>query len=113
MRMIEEAYVQDASLSAKQLTLLCTITPTSLRKKLKNLRELGVFVPVKGISLEDRAKKTLFRSTFVMAKYLEETPIAQTRQKLGISGQRFRNIYASFTEVAKLAINGRFVSGDD
>ena len=113
MRMIEEAYVQDAALSAKQLTLLCTITPTSLRKKLKNLRELGVFVPVKGMSLEDRAKETLFRSTFVMAKYLEETSIAQTRQKLGISGQRFRNIYASFTEVAKLAINGRFVSGDD
>lgn len=113
MRMIEEAYVQDASLSAKQLTLLCTITPTSLRKKLKNLRELGVFVPVKGISLEDRAKKTLFRSTFVMAKYLEGMPIAQTRQKLGISAQRFRNIYSSFTEVAKLAAGGRFVSGDD
>lgn len=113
MRMIEEAYVQDASLSAKQLTLLCTITPTSLRKKLKNLRELGVFVPVKGISLEDRAKKTLFRSTFVMAKYLEETPIAQTRQKLGISAQRFRNIYSSFTEVAKLAAGGRFATGDD
>lgn len=48
-----------------------------------------------------------------MAKYLEGTSIAETRQKLGISAERFRNIYASFTEVANLAAGGRFVSGDD
>ena len=36
LRMVEEAYAQDSLLSAKQLTLLLTITPTALRKKLKS-----------------------------------------------------------------------------
>ena len=35
LRMVEEAYHQDSLLSAKQITLLMTISPASLRKKIK------------------------------------------------------------------------------
>lgn len=112
MRLIEEAYSQDATLSAKQLTLLLNITPTALRKKLKNLREQGLFVPVKGMSLKDRKKKTLFRSTFIMAKYLQGVSLVDIRKNLGISVERFRNIYSSFIAVTKIAADRRFVSND-
>ena len=112
MRLIEEAYGQDATLSAKQLTMLLNITPTALRKKLKILREQGLFVPVKGMSLKDRKKKTLFRSTFIMTKYLQGVSLVDIRENLGISVERFRNIYSSFTAATKIAGDDRFVSND-
>lgn len=62
-------------LAQKKLTLLCTITPTSLRKKLKNLRELGVFVPVKGTPLEDRKKKLYFALLLLWQNILKERPL--------------------------------------
>ena len=63
MRLIEEAYNQDSLLSAKQLTILLNITPTSLRERLKNLRQMGLWVPVKGLGKKDRDTVAKFRST--------------------------------------------------
>ncbi|MHB8276287.1 MAG: DUF1670 domain-containing protein [Candidatus Humimicrobiaceae bacterium] len=82
MRLIEEAYNQDSLLSAKQLTLLLNITPTSLRERLKNLRQLGLWVPVKGLSKKDRDTVAKFRSTWAIEKYNPKMPVAEIRKTL-------------------------------
>jgi len=104
LRMVEEAYNQDSLLSAKQLTLLLTITPTALRKKIKSLREEGIFVPIKGMGKEDREKQSLFRSTWALSKYFQDAPLADIRKKAGLTKECFRNIYCSFTEIAKKGV---------
>lgn len=101
LRMVEEAYSQDSLLSAKQLTLLLTITPTALRKKIKSLKDEGIFVPIKGMGKEDRKRQSLFRSTWALSKYLQDTALADIRKKAGLTKERFRNIYCSFIEIAK------------
>jgi hypothetical protein len=101
LRMVEQSYAQDSLLSAKQLTLLLTITPTALRKKLKSLRDEGLFVPIKGMGKDDRARQNLFRSTWALSKYFQDAPLADIRKKAAITKERFRDIYSSFVEVAK------------
>jgi len=59
LRMVEEAYHQDSLLSAKQITLLMTISPASLRKKSK-LKGKGIFVPIKGTSKKEQRHKKSF-----------------------------------------------------
>ena len=101
LRMVEEAYHQDSLLSAKQITLLLTISPAALRKKIKNLRDEGVFIPIKGTSKKDRDRENLFRSTWALKKYFQRVPLANIRETSGISKERFKNIYCSFIEVAR------------
>ena len=70
LRLIEEAYEQDALLSGKQLTLLCHITPTSLRGRLKKVREEGLWAPLMGLSQVERQRGGQFRSTLILKAYL-------------------------------------------
>ncbi|MBC8386585.1 MAG: DUF1670 domain-containing protein [Actinobacteria bacterium] len=101
LRMVEEAYSQDSLLSAKQLTLLLTVTPTALRKKIKSLKDEGIFVPIKGMGKKDRKKQNLFRSTWALSKYFQDISLAEIRKKAGLSKERFRNICSSFVEIVK------------
>jgi len=112
MRLIEEAYCQDTLLSTKQLTLLCHITPTSLRNRLKALRGKGIWVPVKGLSRVDREKGGCFRSTQALKTYLEENNLTETRRALALSTQRFREILTDFTRVAKTVQGGGYTFPD-
>ncbi len=101
LRMVEEAYSQDSLLSAKQLTLLLTVTPTALRKKIKSLKDEGIFVPIKGMGIDDRKRESLFRSTWALSKYFQDISLAEIRKKAGLSKERFRNICSSFVEIVK------------
>ena len=101
LRMVEEAYSQDSLLSAKQLTLLLTISPTALRKKIKSLKDEAIFVPIKGMGIDDRKRQNLFRSTWALSKYFQEEPFTDIRKKTALTKDSFRNIYSSFVEVAK------------
>lgn len=101
IRMVEEAYSADSLLSSKKLTLLLGISPTALRGKLKGLRDEGIFIPIKGMAKKDRKRDALFRSTWAMAEYFQGFPLPDIREKGGITKERFRNIYSSFTEIAK------------
>ncbi len=103
LRMAEEAYAQDSLLSAKELCLLLTMTPTALRKKLQSLREEGIFVPVRGMGKKDRKRAHLFRSTWVLSKYFQGMPLADIRKAGGMSKERFKNTYCSFAQIAKRA----------
>ena len=64
LRIIEEAYLQDSLIGAKQLSFICNITPTSLRSRLREVMDLGVWVPIRGMSREQREQGGLFRSTY-------------------------------------------------
>ena len=108
MRLIEEAYNQDSLLSAKQLTILLNITPTSLRERLKNLRGLGLWAPVKGLGKKDRDSGAKFRSTWAIEKYNQKMPPAEIRKTLSMSKDRFESIMLSFTHLSDSSKRGLF-----
>jgi len=108
MRLVEEAYNQDSLLSAKQLTVLVNITPTSLRERLKNLRQLGLWVPVKGLGKKDRDNGAKFRSTWAIEKYNQKMPPAEIRKTLAMSKERFESIMSSFTHLLDSSKRGLF-----
>ena len=109
LRLIEEAYRQDALLSSKQLTFLCHITPTSLRGRLKKVREEGLWAPVKGLSRADRQRGGYFRSTLVLKAYFTQTEsLVDIRRKLAISRQIFSDLLSRFSNVAKVVLEGYF-----
>jgi len=100
MRLIEEAYNQNTLLSAKQLTLLLNITPTSLRERLKRSRSVGLLVPIKGLSKKDRDNSAKFRSTWAIEKYLEKIPPAEIRKTLAMPKERFEAVMDSFSNLS-------------
>lgn len=100
MRLIEEAYNQDSLLSAKQLTLLLNITPTSLRERLKKLRGLGLYVPIKGLGKKDRISGTKFRSTWAIEKYCQKMQVTEIRKTLSMSKDRFEAVIDSFSNLS-------------
>ena len=100
MRLVEEAYNQDSLLSAKQLTVLVNITPTSLRERLKNLRQLGLWIPVKGLGKKEREAGRKFASTWAIEKYNQKMPPAEIRKTLSMSKDRFESIMLSFTHLS-------------
>ena len=71
LRLIEEAYGQDSLIDAKQLSLLCT-PPTSLRSRLQDVKDLGIWAPVRGMSRKTEnvadfsALRTCSKLTFLM-----------------------------------------------
>ena len=112
IRLIEEAYRQDALLCAKQLTVLCNITPTSLRSRLAGLRREGIFVPVAGLSKADRERGGELRSAWALVRYLDRQPLAEVRQTAALSRESFRHLLSRFSQVARTVLNGGFRQGD-
>ncbi|ADI01924.1 DUF1670 domain-containing protein [Syntrophothermus lipocalidus] len=112
LRLIEEAYRQDALLSAKQLTMLCNITPTSLRSRLAGLRREGMWVPVAGLSRVDRERRGELRSAWALSRYLYGQPLAEVRQRAALSREAFRHLWSRFSHVARSILKGRFKQGD-
>lgn len=102
LRLIEEAHEQDALLSGKQLTLLCHITPTSLRGRLKEVREEGLWAPLMGLSRADRQRGGQFRSTLILNAYLtQKEPLVEIRRKFAVSRQRFSDLLSRFGKITK------------
>ncbi len=104
--LIEEAYRQDALLGTRDLVLLCHITPTSIRRRLKALRQEGIWAPVRGLSRPDREKGGCFRSTRVLEAYLEGSDLVPVRRALGLSAPEFAEISTGFARVARAVLNG-------
>jgi len=112
LRLVEEAYSQDALLSAKQVGLICNLTPTSLRRRLQEVRELGIWLPIQGLSHEARAQGGLLRSTWAMARYLAGEAPAEVRRGAAISRARWRDLCSRFGAVAKQVLAGDFAPLD-
>ncbi len=112
MRLIEEAFHQDGLLSTKQLTALCHITPTSLRSRLKGLRQEGIWAPVKGLSRADREKGGCFRSTRALQDYFEGHNLTETLRLVALSSQGFKDILLGFARVASSVRDGQHLFFD-
>jgi hypothetical protein len=112
LRLIEEAYAQDALLSAKQVGMLSNLTPTALRNRLQILRNLGLWVPMQGLSKDARERGGMLRSTWAMAKYLAGEAPGEIRQAAAISRERWREIKYRFGTVARLVLEGDFEPRD-
>ncbi|MDD3893424.1 MAG: DUF1670 domain-containing protein [Syntrophomonadaceae bacterium] len=107
-RLVEEAYRQDALLIAKQLTMLCNITPTSLRGRLAVLRREGIWIPVAGLSHAERERGGQLRSAWALAKYLDGQPLAEVRRTVALSRETFRHLLSCFSNAARLILEGKF-----
>ncbi|MCR4443159.1 MAG: DUF1670 domain-containing protein [Peptococcaceae bacterium] len=111
-RLIEEAYRQDALLSARQLTMLCNITPASLRCRLAGLRREGIWLPVAGLSRTERERGGQLRSAWALARYLDGQSLVEIRQTAALSRETFRHLLSRFSHVARLILGGRFMPRD-
>ncbi len=100
MRLIEEAERQDALLSARQLTLLVSIAPSSLRDRLQRLRSAGLWVPVRGLARSEQEKRGHYRSTWILSGYLKGCPIEKMRKRAGLSKSRFSETMGRFVAFA-------------
>jgi len=108
LRLIEEAYRQDALLTAKQLTILCNITPTSLRGRLDGLRGEGIWAPVAGLSRAERERGGQLRSTWALVRYLDGQPLTEVRRTAALSREIFRHLLYRFSNAARLILDGKF-----
>ncbi len=106
LRLVEEAERQDALLSAKELTLLANISPSSLRRRLGEVRELGMWVPVRGLSRSVRERGGMCRSTFVLSGYVEGQSVAELRRKTAISRSRFGELATRLSALAERVRQG-------
>lgn len=112
LRLIEEAYRQDALLFAKRLTMLCNITPTSLRGRLAGLRREGIWIPVAGLSHSERELGGELRSAWALARYLDGQPLAEVRRTAALSRETFRHLLSLFSNLARLVLEGEFTPDD-
>jgi hypothetical protein len=100
LRLIEEAYGQDSLIDAKQLSLLCNITPTSLRSRLQDVKDLGIWAPVRGMSRKDRECGGLFRSTYLLQTYFSDGNMLEARRSVGYAKEEFTLLLSKFAAVA-------------
>ncbi len=112
LRLIEEAYRQDALLCAKQLTVLCNITPTSLRSRLTGLRREGMWAPVAGLSRVERERGGELRSAWALARYLGGQPLVGIRKTAALSREAFRHLWSRFSHLALSILGGGVGQGD-
>jgi hypothetical protein len=110
-RMIEQVFAQDALLSIRKLIRLTNITPTSLRSRLKGLRELGIYIPYLGLSRNGRQEATMLRSTWVLQSYLGGESVIELRRRAAVSKGRFSDLLYSFAVFASQPASSSVVSG--
>ncbi|HCC33331.1 MAG TPA: hypothetical protein DEQ28_05440, partial [Clostridiales bacterium] len=101
LRLVEEADRQDALLSARQLTLLCNIAPSSLRRRLQRVRRLGIWVPVRGLGQLERDQGGLYRSTWVLSAYLQGKAVEALRRQGAIARARLGELVRQFLTLAQ------------
>ncbi len=97
LRLIEEAYAQGGIVSGKLLSLICNITPTSLRERISRLRKSGILVPISGISCKGR--KGILRSTWAMTRFYEGMPPSNIRREVAMTKQRLRETMERFDSI--------------
>jgi hypothetical protein len=99
-RMTEQVYDQNGLLSVRRLTWLTNITPTSLRARLAAFRELGIYVPYLGLSLAERKKPAVLRSTWTLRGYAAGKNVTEIRKDAAIGKGHFSDLLHRFSVFA-------------
>jgi len=97
-RLIEEAYAKDALLDGNRLCLLLPLTLVALRERLKPLWEMGVTLPLAGLTKKTREQMTTHRPVLAIKRYLEGEELKQVRLELAVSKLTWNNWWQSFQE---------------
>jgi hypothetical protein len=97
-RLIEEAYLKEAMLDGNRLCLLMPLTLVALRERLKPLWEMGVTLPLAGLTKKTRAKMNTHRPVLAIKRYLEGEELKQIRLELAISKLSWSKWWQSFQE---------------
>ena len=107
LRIVEEVYAQDSLIDLKQLSLLCNITPTSVRARLAEVRAAGVWVPLRGLSTQNREQRGLLRSTYLLQSFFSKEDMVKQRQWLAMSRASFRSVLARFASLVHDLVGGK------
>lgn len=99
LRIIEEAYRQDAILDYAGMCLLTPMTKKTLRKRLKSLWKQGIRAPLCGMALKYKENLSEFRQTRTLKRYLDGEELKEIRQQLFISRSMWEDIYSTFCNV--------------
>lgn len=105
VRLIEEAYRQNASLTAGMLCFLANVTVKSIRERLAPLWEGGIRLPVAGMARKYRQGRA-FRSTMALERFLAGEKPTAIRQRLWLSLATWQQYQVDFLHVAQLAQSG-------
>lgn len=97
-RLIEEAYAKEALLDGNRLCLLLPLTLVALRERLKPLWEMGITLPLAGLTKKTRAKFNTHRPVLAIKRYLEGEELKQIRQELAISKLSWNKWWQAFQE---------------
>lgn len=85
------------------------MTPTALRGRLQGLRQIGIWVPILGLSQKERQRGGMPRSTWAMTRYLAGDTPGEIRKAAAISSETWRDIVDRFGAAARLVSNGDFL----
>lgn len=99
LRLVEEAYRQDALLTTRQLCCLLNLTPTALRNRLQALRARGLWLPVAGLGKKEREAGGVFRSSYVLMSDCEGRSGLDVRSDVGMSMRALRETRWRFAGV--------------
>lgn len=97
-RLIEEAYLKEALLDGNRLCLLLPLTLVALRERLKPLWEMGITLPLAGLTKKTRAKMNTHRPVLAIKRYLEGEELKQIRLELAISKLNWSKWWQAFQE---------------
>lgn len=97
-RMIEEAYAKEALLDGNRLCLLLPLTLTALRERLKPLWEMGVILPLAGLTKKTREQMTTHRPVLAIKRYLEGEELKPVRLEMAVSKLTWNNWWQGFQE---------------
>jgi hypothetical protein len=98
-RMIEEAYSQNAILSASDLCLLHHITAKSIRERLIPLWNQGIRLPVYGMARQYR-NHSQFRSTYAVRQFFKGVSLSELQSSLFFSDALWHRWQKDFLQVA-------------
>ena len=98
-RVIEEAYAQDVIFDGRRLGLLFPLTLRALRERLKPLWAQGALLPVSGTSNVYRDQWRALRGVLAVERYLWGESLADIRQELVISRDRWLRWWSGFRGV--------------
>ncbi len=105
LRMIEEAYAQDALFSMDRLSFLTCIEKNALRDRLKPLWSQGIRLPISGIKKSTREGFECFRATRAMRELLSGKKPTAIREDLFLTRSQIEDY--------RLQLHTAFVQGPE
>jgi hypothetical protein len=97
-RIMEEAYCQDTLLDGLRLCLLMPLTLYAIRERLGIFWNLGVKLPLAGMTRKSRESLKVPRAVLALERYLAGEDLGAIRRELAISQLRWNRLWRGFQD---------------